>query len=62
MHAVLRIMSIRNTVIFISLVLIAGTGFDEESAILGAGREFALMKTANGKVSDACCSKLTFSA
>jgi hypothetical protein len=55
-------MSIRNTVIFISLVLIAGTGFDEESAILGAGREFALMKTANGKVSDACCSKLTFSA
>ena len=32
-----------------SLVL-SGTGFDEESAILGAGREFALMKTANGKV------------
>lgn len=34
---------------FINLVL-SGTGFDEESAILGAGREFALMKTANGKV------------
>ncbi|XP_068123974.1 E3 ubiquitin-protein ligase MYCBP2 isoform X9 [Hyperolius riggenbachi] len=26
------------------------TGFDEELAILGAGREFALMKTSNGKV------------
>lgn len=35
---------------FISLVVLSGTGFDEESAILGAGREFALMKTANGKV------------
>lgn len=29
---------------------IISTGFDEESALLGAGREFALMKTANGKV------------
>ncbi|EDL00496.1 pam, highwire, rpm 1, isoform CRA_a [Mus musculus] len=29
---------------------IISTGFDEESAILGAGREFALMKTANGKI------------
>lgn len=27
-----------------------GTGFDEEAALLGAGREFALMKTASGKV------------
>lgn len=35
---------------FISLTVLSGTGFDEESAILGAGREFALMKTANGKV------------
>jgi len=29
---------------------IISTGFDEESAILGAGREFALMKTASGKL------------
>ncbi|XP_077200061.1 E3 ubiquitin-protein ligase MYCBP2 isoform X16 [Paroedura picta] len=29
---------------------IISTGFDEESAILGAGREFALMKTASGKI------------
>ncbi|KAM5147624.1 E3 ubiquitin-protein ligase MYCBP2 isoform 6-T6 [Callospermophilus lateralis] len=29
---------------------IISTGFDEESAVLGAGREFALMKTANGKI------------
>ncbi|KAG2456598.1 MYCB2 ligase, partial [Polypterus senegalus] len=29
---------------------IISTGFDEEAAILGAGREFALMKTANGKI------------
>ncbi|XP_057222491.1 E3 ubiquitin-protein ligase MYCBP2 isoform X12 [Malurus melanocephalus] len=29
---------------------IISTGFDEESAVLGAGREFALMKTASGKV------------
>ncbi|EGW02134.1 putative E3 ubiquitin-protein ligase MYCBP2 [Cricetulus griseus] len=29
---------------------IISTGFDEESALLGAGREFALMKTANGKI------------
>ncbi|XP_069061344.1 E3 ubiquitin-protein ligase MYCBP2 isoform X8 [Pleurodeles waltl] len=29
---------------------IISTGFDEESAILGAGREFALMRTASGKV------------
>ncbi|XP_068123985.1 E3 ubiquitin-protein ligase MYCBP2 isoform X19 [Hyperolius riggenbachi] len=29
---------------------IISTGFDEELAILGAGREFALMKTSNGKV------------
>ncbi|XP_032812561.2 E3 ubiquitin-protein ligase MYCBP2 isoform X3 [Petromyzon marinus] len=29
---------------------IISTGFDEEMAILGAGREFALMRTANGKV------------
>ncbi|NXD08304.1 MYCB2 ligase, partial [Nothocercus nigrocapillus] len=28
----------------------SGTGFDEESAVLGAGREFALMKTASGKI------------
>lgn len=28
----------------------SGTGFDEEAALLGAGREFALMKTASGKV------------
>eukprot|EP00063_Salmo_salar_P030989 XP_014005824.1 PREDICTED: E3 ubiquitin-protein ligase MYCBP2-like isoform X1 [Salmo salar] len=26
------------------------TGFDEEAALLGAGREFALMKTASGKI------------
>ncbi|XP_034779596.2 E3 ubiquitin-protein ligase MYCBP2 isoform X9 [Acipenser ruthenus] len=26
------------------------TGFDEEAAVLGAGREFALMKTASGKI------------
>lgn len=30
--------------------MFVGTGFDEESAVLGAGREFALMKTASGKV------------
>lgn len=36
--------------VFINLVVLSGTGFDEESAVLGAGREFALMKTANGKV------------
>ncbi|XP_074902117.1 E3 ubiquitin-protein ligase MYCBP2 isoform X19 [Buteo buteo] len=29
---------------------IVSTGFDEESAVLGAGREFALMKTASGKI------------
>ncbi|XP_031649241.1 E3 ubiquitin-protein ligase MYCBP2 isoform X10 [Oncorhynchus kisutch] len=29
---------------------IISTGFDEEAALLGAGREFALMKTASGKV------------
>ncbi|XP_063160577.1 E3 ubiquitin-protein ligase MYCBP2 isoform X3 [Candoia aspera] len=29
---------------------IISTGFDEESAVLGAGREFALMKTAGGKI------------
>lgn len=29
---------------------LSGTGFDEEAALLGAGREFALMKTASGKV------------
>ncbi|XP_062904556.1 E3 ubiquitin-protein ligase MYCBP2 isoform X16 [Mobula hypostoma] len=29
---------------------IINTGFDEESAFVGAGREFALMKTANGKM------------
>ncbi|XP_062389671.1 E3 ubiquitin-protein ligase MYCBP2 isoform X1 [Sardina pilchardus] len=28
---------------------IISTGFDEEAALLGAGREFALMKTASGK-------------
>jgi len=33
------------------LVVLPGTGFDEEAALLGAGREFALMKTASGKVS-----------
>lgn len=33
---------------FISLP--KGTGFDEELAVLGAGREFALMKTFSGKV------------
>lgn len=31
-------------------VVLLGTGFDEEAALLGAGREFALMKTASGKV------------
>lgn len=31
--------------------ILSGTGFDEEAALLGAGREFALMKTASGKVS-----------
>lgn len=31
-------------------VVLSGTGFDEEAALLGAGREFALMKTASGKV------------
>lgn len=31
-------------------VFLSGTGFDEEAALLGAGREFALMKTASGKV------------
>lgn len=30
--------------------VLPGTGFDEEAALLGAGREFALMKTASGKV------------
>ncbi|MEQ2246774.1 E3 ubiquitin-protein ligase mycbp2 [Ilyodon furcidens] len=29
---------------------IISTGFDEEAALLGAGREFALMKTASGKI------------
>ncbi|XP_043928839.1 E3 ubiquitin-protein ligase MYCBP2 [Protopterus annectens] len=29
---------------------IISTGFDEESAVLGAGREFALMKTSGGKI------------
>ncbi|XP_036396031.1 E3 ubiquitin-protein ligase MYCBP2 isoform X10 [Megalops cyprinoides] len=29
---------------------IISTGFDEEAALLGAGREFALMKTATGKI------------
>ncbi|XP_059502488.1 E3 ubiquitin-protein ligase MYCBP2 isoform X6 [Stegostoma tigrinum] len=29
---------------------IISTGFDEESAVVSAGREFALMKTANGKM------------
>ncbi|XP_066562691.1 E3 ubiquitin-protein ligase MYCBP2 isoform X4 [Amia ocellicauda] len=29
---------------------IISTGFDEEAAVLGAGREFALMKTATGKI------------
>uniref|UniRef100_A0A8C6XHK3 RCR-type E3 ubiquitin transferase n=1 Tax=Naja naja TaxID=35670 RepID=A0A8C6XHK3_NAJNA len=29
---------------------IISTGFDEESAVLGAGREFALMRTASGKI------------
>nr|XP_015219296.1 PREDICTED: E3 ubiquitin-protein ligase MYCBP2 isoform X15 [Lepisosteus oculatus] len=29
---------------------IISTGFDEEAAVLGAGREFALMKTASGKI------------
>ncbi|XP_074994923.1 E3 ubiquitin-protein ligase MYCBP2 isoform X28 [Calonectris borealis] len=29
---------------------IISTGFDEESAVLGAGREFALMKTSSGKI------------
>lgn len=38
--------------IFVSkhYVVLSGTGFDEEAALLGAGREFALMKTASGKV------------
>lgn len=34
------------TCVFLS----SGTGFDEEAALIGAGREFALMKTASGKV------------
>uniref|UniRef100_A0A8C8JY02 RCR-type E3 ubiquitin transferase n=1 Tax=Oncorhynchus tshawytscha TaxID=74940 RepID=A0A8C8JY02_ONCTS len=29
---------------------IISTGFDEEAALLGAGREFALLKTASGKI------------
>ncbi|XP_042586723.1 E3 ubiquitin-protein ligase MYCBP2 isoform X17 [Cyprinus carpio] len=29
---------------------IISTGFDEEAALIGAGREFALMKTASGKI------------
>lgn len=32
------------------VIAFSGTGFDEEAALLGAGREFALMKTASGKV------------
>lgn len=48
-EVVLEIIHIKKIIEFICLVL-SGTGFDEESAILGAGREFALMKTANGKV------------
>nr|XP_021139167.1 E3 ubiquitin-protein ligase MYCBP2-like [Columba livia] len=36
---------------------IISTGFDEESAVLAAGREFALMKTASGKVLKVFCSK-----
>ncbi|KAG8137644.1 hypothetical protein E2320_004879 [Naja naja] len=32
------------------IVTLPGTGFDEESAVLGAGREFALMRTASGKI------------
>lgn len=38
-------------------VLLSGTGFDEEAALLGAGREFALMKTASGKVRLVACLK-----
>lgn len=38
-------------------VLLSGTGFDEEAALLGAGREFALMKTASGKVRPVVCLK-----
>ena len=34
-----------------SILFFLGTGFDEEAALIGAGREFALMKTASGKVS-----------
>lgn len=44
-HAILQ------DVFFQSSVFLLGTGFDEEAALLGAGREFALMKTASGKVS-----------
>lgn len=32
-------------------IVFPGTGFDEEAALIGAGREFALMKSASGKVS-----------
>lgn len=32
------------------VIMSSGTGFDEEAALIGAGREFALMKTASGKV------------
>lgn len=40
------------------LDILSGTGFDEEAALLGAGREFALMKTASGKVSGVFYSNL----
>lgn len=46
MHAYNTYMQVKTNVIFVC----SGTGFDEEAALIGAGREFALMKTATGKV------------
>ncbi len=44
------------TNLVLSLVFLSsGTGFDEEAALIGAGREFALMKTASGKVDIPLC-------
>lgn len=37
----------------------SGTGFDEEAALIGAGREFALMKTASGKVDTSLYSSMS---
>ena len=32
------------------ICLLAGTGFDEDSVSIGAGKDYALIRTANGKV------------